>query len=176
MSVLYRNHGRKHTNGEDPIPGLAGFPATWIFGIDNAISVLSRSTPSTHYDFTPSTWDTNDSSVFDVVTGTGVTINGPGFYVAMIECEWADGAGDVTKAAEMIWNISGEGNELHDAAAFLPDFMAGWAITKAVQGFPLDITAPTTGADLVLRQTSGATASVSMQFAIVRLTDDYGSF
>lgn len=164
-------HGRDHRpGGYDPIPGLAG--PSWVHLHDINISVTSG-LGHTHYTFDAATVYTNASSLFSVVPSFGLHIDGPGFYVATVSCYWTS---DTVGSAEMVCNLAPEDNGLFDQDVFTkPGFAAGSAVTQATQGFILDAgTSPT--ADLILRQSSGITATVSMEMTVVQLTTDIGDY
>lgn len=170
----YLQHGSRHgAKGSDPIPGLVG--VSWIWGTDTAISVPSDASASTHYDFTTAVVNTNDASVFAIVPSVGLQINAVGFYLLTITCQWSL-TSDVSKIAEMALNISGSGNEIYDAQPCLVGLSNSAVVTQASEAFPLESSGIGTAGDLQLRQNSGSTALVGLEFGLMRLTDDYGDF
>lgn len=146
---------------------------SWVHLHNIAVSVPSRSTPHTLLDFTTFVEYTNDASLFAIVPGNGLTINGAGFYAVSVSCIFA---GQIAAgSAEAVFNISGTGNEIDCTDTFMkPDFAGGTAICTMSEGFMLDNTGSQSGLSLI--QTSGVTATVSCEVSVARLTSDPGDF
>ncbi len=169
----YLQHGNRHrSTGTDPIPGLS---LGWISGYQSGITVPSQSTPATQIDLTSATVNTNDTTSFSIVASNGLTINQPGFYVAVVYGIFG-AAGTVGTPAEIVWNLSGLGDQIHGQAPFLTGISGTNALVHATQGFPVDPSSVGTAAPLALKQVSLAAATVAIEFTVFRVTDDYGDF
>lgn len=107
MSRAYLNHGLKHANGEDPIPGLGGGGIKWAYISGNSTTIAanggSGSTATTLKVNSNANFYTNDSSIFGCTSTTvsGVTIYGinylaVGHYLVFAQ---ADGSSVPTSAA-----------------------------------------------------------------------------
>lgn len=171
----YLQHGRRHgPDGSDPIPGISSSSSRWITGYQNNISVPTGTT-ATQVDFTSSVYYSNDYTTFGVTASNGLTIAGSGFFIAYAYAVFQT-LSTATGTCELVWNIGGFGNdETRGAASYLPasGLLGGDALVTATQGFVLS---GGTSSPIALKQDSGNTATVNIQFTVVRLDTGTGDF